>query len=173
MRYSAALFAFMLAGCMNTPDVYAPPIQRRPMAGEMSPPIGHFVSVSDPNAERYFVRDVRILEANSYRWTGKNPTFRFLLQSTKNLKFLMEFSISGETMKVTGPLTMAVSVNGRLLDRVTYSEPGPKLFEKPVEESWLSEDSETIVSVEFDKVYIAEADGVQLGVTLSRAGFLE
>jgi hypothetical protein len=173
MRYSAVILALMLAACMNTPDVYAPPIQRQPMAGEMKAPIGRFVNVNDPKAERYFVRDVRVLEADSYRWTGKNPTFRFILESAKNLKFLMEFSISGETMKVTGPLTMTVTVNGRLLDRVTYGEPGPKVFEKPVEESWLSEVGENIVSVEFDKVYIAEADGVQLGVTLSRAGFVE
>jgi hypothetical protein len=172
-RLSPICLFLALAGCVNYPETYAPPIQRLPMSGRMESPIKHFVHVNDPKAELYFVRDIRPLEDDSYRWTGKNPTFRFVLDSTKDLKFLMDFMLHGDTMKVTGPLTFTYTVNGNLLDRVTYREPGPQLFEKPVDESWLIAGGETIVTVELDKVYVAEADGVQLGFTLTRVGFIE
>lgn len=85
----------------------------------------------------------------------------------------MDFMLHGETMKVTGPLTFTYKVNGNPLDRVTYREPGPKLFEKPVDASWLRTGSETIVSIELDKTYVAEGDRSRLGFTWTPVGFVE
>jgi hypothetical protein len=42
-----------------------------------------------------------------------------------------------------------------------------------VDASWLYKNGDNLVTAELDKVYIAEADGARLGVTLTRVGFLE
>jgi hypothetical protein len=56
---------------------------------------------------------------------------------------------------------------------VRYNAPGPQLFVKPVEAAWLVKDGDNIVKMELDKVFIAERDKVELGLTLVRAGFIE
>jgi hypothetical protein len=91
----------------------------------------------------------------------------------EGLKFKAEFSISGETFASTGPFHVAYWINGKLLDKVRYNAPGPQLFVKPVEAAWLVKDGDNIVKMELDKVFIAERDKVELGLTLVRAGFIE
>ena len=46
-------------------------------------------------------------------------------------------------------------MNGRPLDKVRYTRPGVKHFEKPVPSDWLSADAETTVAMSVDKLYIA------------------
>ena len=75
-------------------------------------------------------------------------------------------------MAVTGPVTISYIVNGRLLDKVRYDTPGAKHFEKPVDSSWLKANADTVVTMELDKAWTPEP-GVKLGVTLTRAGFLD
>ena len=171
----AVLIGLLLAatGCVNIPDTYAPPMQRRALAGPDTSHLKHFVAMGDEHATDHFLKDVSpSLEGGVWRWTGQTPTLRFVLTRVRNLRLVMDFSISGETMKQTGPLTITYWVNGKALDKVLYEKPGEQHFEKPVPEKWLY-DGDNIVTAELDKVYIAEADGAKLGVTLVRIGFLD
>jgi hypothetical protein len=168
-----AALAGALAGCVNIPDTYAPPMQRRPLAGPDTSRLKHFIAMNDPAAPDHFLRDIRALESESWRWTGRNPTLRFVLPSVEALKFKADFSISGETFQSTGPFHITYWVNGKQLDKVRYTAPGPQSFEKPVDAAWLVKDGDNVVKMEIEKAYVAERDQVVLGVTLVRAGFIE
>jgi len=174
----AALTAVLAAalaptGCVNIPDSYAPPVQRRPLAGPDTSRLKHFIAMNDPAAEDHFLEGVGPLEAGAWRWTEQNPTLRFVLPQTRSLKFVADFSISSDTMKETGPVTISYFINGRKLDAVRYEAPGEQHFEKPVAPEWLAVGEDVVVKLAIDKVYVAPADGKKLGVTLVRAGFAE
>jgi hypothetical protein len=172
-RLALAVFAVAAGGCVSIPDTYAPPMQRRALAGPDTSHLKHFVAMGDQYAPDHFLKDVNLsLEGGSWRWTGQAPTLRFVLKSTHNLRLVMDFSISGETMKQTGPVTITYWVNGKVLDKVHYDKPGEQHFEKAVPEEWLYK-GDNIVTAELDKVYIAEADGVKLGFPLVRIGFVD
>ena len=171
MRYRWLALVVALAGCVSHENWYEPPMQRHPVSGPQASNLKHFIAMNDPHAEEHIVRDVMNLESNYFRWTGQKPAFRFFLRSRKGLKFTMDFSFSGETMKQTGPVTVTFTVNGHELARETYSEPGEKHFEKPVPAEWIGGNGDAVVAAEMDKVYVAEADKAKLGVTVVRAGF--
>lgn len=172
---AAALIASALAltGCVNIPDTYAPPVQRHPVAGPDTSRLKHFIAMNDPAAEDHFLADIGPLEGGAWRWTRQNPTLRFVLPATKGLKFVTDFSLSSDTMKVTGPITINYFVNGHPLDSVRYEKAGEQHFEKPVPAEWLNEGQDIVVKLALDKVYVAPGDGAKLGVTIVRAGFAE
>jgi len=176
MRYSILPAVVLLAatGCVNMPETYAPPMQRLPQAGPDTSKLKHFVAMNDPMAMEHILRDVNpSLEGGMWRWTGQKPTFRFFLPTTRHLSFVMDFSLHADTMKQTGPVTISYFINGRPLDKISYDKPGEQHFEKAIDPSWLLKGSVNVASAELDKVFIAEADGAQLGLILMRAGFRE
>jgi len=173
---ASVLVAVMVAGmssCQRYPESYPPPEQRQPLTAAEAGEEKSFVEMNAADAASYFVRDVRGLEANQWRWTGQRPTLHFVLDQVENLKFVMDFAVAGAVLEQTGPLTVSFRINGRLLARETYATHGEKHFEKPVQASWLEAGGDTIVSAELDKVWVSPTDGVKLGIILKRAGFVK
>lgn len=173
MKAAATLLLVLLCGCTKIPDSYAPPVQRHPVSGPDTSRLKHFIAMNDPAAEDHFLADIGPLESGSWRWTCQNPTLRFVIPDPKGLKFSVDFSLSSDTMKETGPITITYFVNGRKLDTVRYEQPGGQHFEKAVPVDWLAGSEDVVVKLALDKVYTAPADGAKLGVTLVRAGFTE
>jgi hypothetical protein len=165
--------AVLLAGCADIKETYAPPAQRKSLAGPDTSQLKHFIAMTDPAADAHILRDISEATESPWRWTGQKPTLQFYLPEIRHLKFVMVFAFSQETLKQTGPVTITYFVNGRQLDRQMYSKAGEVRFEKEVDSSWLLKDSVNVASAEMDKVYVAPEDGAQLGVTLIRAGFRE
>lgn len=166
--------ALCLAGCVSIPDDYAPPVQRNPIMGPEPSPVGHFVRMTDPNAEAYFLRDVaKTTEAGSWRWVYQRPELVFRLSTTRHLRFAMDFAIPEMTFKQRGPVTISVFINNRLLEKLRYEKGGQFHFEKPVPGDWLRTDANTYVSMEIDKPWVAPEDGARLGFILSSAGFVQ
>jgi hypothetical protein len=127
----------------------------------------------DPAAPRHIVRDVRDLEGDHHRWTAGHPELRFRLASAKGLRLVIDFGILPDIMREMGPMTVAIRVNGRELDRTRYTEPGDKHFEKPVPAEWLRTDADTLVSMEIDPVWKSPHGLGDHGVGLMNMGFLE
>lgn len=168
-----AAIALLAAGCGIDPPAYPPPIQRSAAAAAGPLAYRHFLAMNDPGAERFFVRDVSpALENNTWRWSGERPTFRFVLQKTVGLKFMMDFSVAGAVLEKTGPQTVSFFINDRLLGRVRYATHGEQHFEKAVDPSWLKPGENTIVAAEIRPAW-ESPNGVKLGVILLRAGFVE
>jgi len=174
LRLYTLLSLSLLSGCVNIPDSYAPPIQRKPLTGTEPSAVGHFVTMSDPNADAYIVKDVSpAAEAGSWRWTGKRPELRFFLETTEHLIFKADFSIAETTLRETGPVTVSVLINGHVLDTVKYVNAGEKHFDKPVPPDFLRLKSVNYAALEIDKFWVSKTDGAVLGFILTRAGFTQ
>ena len=167
------IFLLLLTGCVKQDETYAPPYQRRPMAGPDTSRLKHFIAMNDPDAPAHFVRDVQDpLQGGLWRWTGQRPLLRFILPPRHGkLIFVMDFSLPGDVLKQTGPLTVTYFINTRQIDRITYTQPGEQHFEKPVDPAWLAE-QDNLASAELSGVFVGE-DGARLGLALIRTGFRE
>jgi hypothetical protein len=166
------LWLFLLTGCANIPDFYAPPEQRKPLTGTEPHEVGDFVNLGDIGADTYIVRDVNeAVEGAGWRWTRKRPELRFFLDSVEKLTLKAEFAVAGATMKDTGPVNIAVLINGQLLDTVHCEKAGEHYFEKRVPAKLLQANAINLVALEIDKVWIAPDDGAVLGFILTRVGF--
>jgi hypothetical protein len=159
-----------LCGCHRLPETYPPPEQRHPVAAPNIELATLTINMGDTDASKHFVKDI-IDGPDTWHWTGKHPTLRELLLTTDGLKFSADFSLWEEAMKQTGPVTIAFFVGDRLLDRVRYDTPGPKHFEKPVSPDWLQTATDTLISAEIDKLYVAPQDGAKFGFILTQMGF--
>src|SRR5437016_167470 len=77
-HFSVPVFLLLAAaGCSRAPDIYQPPIQRKPLTGPQAR-LGQFVNMTDPAVDAFIVRDVsRTTEAGSWRWAYRHPQLRF------------------------------------------------------------------------------------------------
>src|SRR3989442_2432434 len=126
-RLNILLSLSLLSGCANIPDSYAPPVQRKPLAGTEPNAIGSFVDMAELTADAYIVKDVAAgAEAGSWRWTRKRPELRFFLDGIQHMRFKADFSVAEATLRDTGPVTISIFVNGHLLDTLKYAEAGEK-----------------------------------------------
>jgi hypothetical protein len=158
-----------LAACDRLPESYPPPAQRQPVAGLNSEPDAMMVSMEDSDADQLIVKDIYPSSGVlSWRWTRKDPAVRVPLLSKEDLKFSADFTPWSEGFKITGPLEISFLVNGKLLDKVRYTTPGNKHFEKPVPPDWLAGNTEATVALSIDKLFTK--GGSEFGVILTRMG---
>lgn len=174
LRFLALAATLALAGCSREPDWYAPPIQRQPLPVAEPAIVGSFVSMSYPDADAYIVKDVALGgDGGPWRWTHSRPELQFHVGEVEHLRFVMELAIVERTFADTGPVTLAVFINGRLLDRFRYDKPGSYTIDKPLPAGFLTPHALNRVAVEPDKVWTAPEDGAKLGFILAKAGFRE
>jgi len=174
VRFSRFPFPVLLlaAACSRAPDTFAPPVQRRPLAGP-EPHLGQFISMSDPMADAHIVRDVsKTTEGRQWRWAYKHPQLRFYLTSTAGVKFAMEAGVPGVIFKETGPVTLTILINDHELDKVHFDQAGNQHYEKPVPASFLQAGAENMVAIEPDKQWVSKEDGAVLTFVLTSAGFV-
>jgi hypothetical protein len=157
-RVVPVLLALALCACRE-PDAYAPPEQRPSFEGYRL-----------PDATMHFVRDISPGLAANWRWTDQRPAVRIRVRSIENLKYTIDFTVPGATFKDTGPVTVTFTVNDHVLDRVRYTSPGSRRFEKPVPPEWVAINKDAIVGAELDKVWVSKDDGGRLGLILTRIG---
>jgi len=174
MRVVIGLAFLLLAGCVRAPESYPPPIQRKPLLPDVeeSAP-GMLVNMSDANAGAHFVRDISPgLEGGRWRWTNQRPELKFFLESTKGLNLVWDFSVAEVTFRETGPVTVSFFVNGQPVGRVPCPKPGDYTFEQPVRQGLLRANEDNTIAAQADKLFVSRTDGVKLGFTMTRAGFL-
>ncbi len=128
--------------------------------------------MSDPGAAAYLVKGFRDRNDGAWRWALEHPVMRFYLPALTRAKFTMAFVLSEETFRVTGPVTLTFSINGRILERVRYEKPGEEQYTHQVPPEFLKPQAINIVGVEPDKV-AAPHPGEKLSFLLIRAGFTE
>jgi hypothetical protein len=157
--------------CDRLPESYPPPEQRPPLVGLNLGPEAMMVSMQRSDADSFFVKDIywRFGDA-PWRWSKQEPTVKVLVVTNQNVRFSTDFAIWSDGLKSTGPLEISFLVNGKLLDKIRYTTPGDKHFEKPVPADWLTVNAEATVALSVDKLYIAPNDKAQFGVILARMG---
>jgi hypothetical protein len=167
------LLLILTCACDRTPISYPPPEQRHPIEAQ-APAMraSMMVNMNDDDAPLHFVQDIgATLEGSTWRWTKKRPTLKVLLVKTKDLKYVVDFTLPDVTFQQTGPVTISFFLGDRLLDKIRYTKPGYQHYEKPVDPAWLQTASETVLSAEIDKMYKDPHDGAVLGFILTRIGF--
>ena len=170
-RLAAAILPLLLCSCDRLPESYPPPEQRQVQA--LTPdPSAMMIEMNDPDSAQHVVKDIYDSPGSPWRWTAKQPTVKLLVYATDHVRLSADLAIWDEGFKQTGPLELSFLVNGHLLDKVKYAEPGYKHFEKAVPADWLSADTESTISVDVDKLYVSPLDGVKFGFILTRIGFL-
>jgi hypothetical protein len=166
-------FLLLAAACSRTPDIYQPPIQRKPMTGPDAH-VGQFVNMSDLAADAFVVRDIsKTTEGGSWRWAYRHPELRYYVRRIESLHFVMDLGIPEHTFRETGPVTLTISINGHELDKIRFDQPGDRHFDKPVPEPFMQRGAENFVSFETDKQWVSKEDGAVLSFVLSRAGFIK
>jgi hypothetical protein len=172
-RILSVLLVAFLCSCERYPESYPPPEQRHPAEG-LNPDGSMVVDLSSGDAQWHVVKDVEPgSPGDQWRWTTGRPTLRILALKTQNVKLKVDFALWAEAFKQTGPVELSFYVNDRLLDKVRYTSPGQKHFEKPIPPDWLATDVESTVAVDIDKLYTAPLDGKKFGFILSSIGFVE
>jgi hypothetical protein len=172
-RFAAALLLLLsLSACERPPEIVPPPEQRHPAEGVNPGPDAMMVEMDRPDANLYIVKDIYAPGNTSWRWTEQNPTVKVLVLSTEKLKLSADFALWDEGFKSTGPVELSFFVNGKPLDKVRYTTPGVKHYEKPVPADWLMPDTEVPVSFSVDKLYVSPRDKKRFGVILTRIGLL-
>jgi hypothetical protein len=167
------LLLTILTSCQRAPDSYPPPIQRKPLDDGTGPAVGVIVNMNDTDATTHFVRDISPgLEGGRWRWTYERPELNIYIASTTGLKLLWEFSIASVTFEKTGPITVSFFINNKLLAKMACQKSGDFKFERPVPPEYLRANSRNLVSAQADKLWVSPTDGVKLGFTLTRVGFL-
>ena len=172
--FALSLSCVFLTACVSQPDIYAPPAQRRPLDQQMLVRKSPMIDLSEPGADKSIVQDIPTgVQASSWRWTGKRPTVRLTLLAAKDLKYHADFAVPDATFKDTGPVTLSFFVNDRLLDKIRYTEPGQKTFDKDIPAGWLQAPGSNTLAMEIDKVWRSKDDGATLGFILSRIGLVQ
>lgn len=166
------LAAAVLCGCRSSPDYPVP--RQSPTFENFKPPTGlRVVDLSQPGAGAHIVRDILGDFSLPWRWTLQRPAVEVRIGFDRHLNYVIDFTIPEVTFKDTGPVTLAFTVNDRLLDRVRYASPGSKHFEQPVPPDWIAPHSDVVVGAEIDKTRMSNNDGARLGFILSRIGLVE
>lgn len=170
----ATAFLGILYSCSRAPESYPPPEQRKPIENPRPYRIARIINMNDSDVTAHFVKDIdSALQGGLWRWAKQRPTIKLTLRDTSNQKFTIDFAISDETLKETGPVTISFFVNDHPLDQVRYDKGGIKHFEKPVSAEWLKANAENTVAAGIDKMWTSKADGVQLGFLLIRMGLTQ
>jgi hypothetical protein len=160
-----------LAACGRAPW-FAPPQQRSSLGG-FPTHAARVVEMESPDADRRIVRDILPLTDTTWRWTGQRPALRIRVRSDENVKYFIDFTLPNVTFRDTGPVSIAFTVNDRLLDRVRYTEPGFKHFEKAVPPDWLPIDAYAIVGAEIDKLWTDRDGDRKYGFIVTRMGLTQ
>ena len=157
--------------CARLPETFAPPVQRTALLDAPAHGPGYFLSMDDPRADLYLVRDFQDHGPGTWRWAYAHPVLRFFVPGAPDLKFAMDFSIPERTFRDTGPVTLSLRINGALFDRHRVESPGEHHYSKAVPPELLRANQENLVAIDPDPVWVSKADGGKLGFILSRAGF--
>jgi len=168
------LFAVIIGGlttsCERSYDPLPMPPQQSLALGQDPGGLGPFVTMDDPASDDYIVRDISP-GRDHHRWAFLHPELRFRVKEAGHLKFAAEFAIPEATFKTTGPVTIAVAVDGNSLGDFRCDHAGDYRMEKPVPEGVLTPGKEVHVTFEANPRWVSPDDGAQLSFYLRSAGF--
>ncbi len=165
-----AIVAMLTISCGRQPGVYAAPPQR---STDLGPDPGGdmaFVKMDDPVASEFLVKDISP-GSDFRRWAFIHPELRFRVKDASNLIFTAELTVPEVTYKVTGPVTIRYTVNGRELGVLRVDHPGDFRIEKAVPAGLV--EAGKYISVTFDTHprWVSPEDHAELSFLLRSAGF--
>ena len=168
------LAAAALVSCGGPPDVYAPPVPRKPIDVFGTGALHAWVRMNSEDAPVSIVRDISSdLQAGAWRWASPHAELRFFLdaESSKGWKAKADYTIPRVVLDQAGPVTLTFLVNNTPLDSIQHEHDGPFTWEKPVPAHVLVAGGMNYLRIEADKS-ISGANGPPMSFILSAAGFV-
>jgi hypothetical protein len=111
-------------------------------------------------------------KGSEWAWTNAQPHLRFRIEETDRWTFQIKFATVGQVIRGVGPQTIEIGINGARVQTVKADEGREFEISFPVDPTVLKRGSMNDVELHIKPVYTA-ADGVELGVLLHSAGFVE
>jgi len=171
---AAVVLLVTSAGCLKQPDVFAPPEQRNPTVLDENRKRLHFVPMSAEEAPEHFLNDILPdLHDGLWRWTLQRPTLEVRVPKRNGLKFRAQLTVPEITMEQTGPVTIGVYIDNRMLTERRVEKPGEVVIEQPVGPEWLTTARPVVIRMVIDKIWTSPLDGAQRGFILTGVGFVE
>jgi hypothetical protein len=172
-RILIVLSLFACAACNRLPDAYPPPAQHAALNSPSPGNLSYFVSLADPGADAYLVRDFAPSDGGASRWALDHPVLRFVVPAAPRLRFTMDFALPERMFRETGPVTLTFRINGALLDRRRCDTAGQQHYDHDVPPALLRANAVNLVAIDPDPVWVSKADGGRIGFVLARAGFTD
>jgi len=166
-----ALSLFLLAALCGCGGLVPLPEQRPATTVEDPPDHRFFVRMIVPSADKRIVKDIGGTPSQ-FRWTAAEPTVKVKLPDAGPWVAQMEFALAEATLKETGPVTVEISLNGRVVGQGRYEKPGEQTLTVPVPGDILPNGGEAVLTARVNSVWVAPSDGAKLGVLLKALGFL-
>ena len=175
---AATMALALCGGCGRLPESFAPPRQHAALVTVPAGSPGYFFSMADADADAYLAggfagNGTGTSGPGAWRWAYEHPVLRFWVPEIAGLQFQMEYTLPESTFKDTGPVTLAIAVNGKALDRTRVETAGQHVYAHAVPAEMLHANAINFVAIDPSPVWISRADGGRLGFILSRAGFTE
>jgi hypothetical protein len=138
IRFSGLLCCLLcLVACDRLPESYPPPEQRPPITGARGPD-AMMASMAGPDADSSSSRTFTGFgNAPGAGASGNRPS-RCWWFPTKISSSARTSQFGTTPSRALARLKFRFFVNGKLLDKVRYTTPGGKHFEKPVPSGWLA-----------------------------------
>jgi hypothetical protein len=171
--FLSAPFLIVLCGCSDSVPAYAPPAQ--------------FVMPQGPDPRR----EVRLLAMNDldamfsvlegvpgsgagaeYKWTADRARFEFRVPSLDHNDLIMRYRLHSDTLKQTGPVRIAIEVDGQPFDSFVRGAAGAFEYLHAADNIPVRVGQPLIVTLTVQPPYIAKADKARLGILLNVIGFV-
>ena len=165
-----SVICVLTVSCGRQPGAFAVPPQRSLDLGPDPDSTLAFVTMDNPQADAYIVRDISP-EHGFHRWAFIQPELTFRINDPRHLIFAAEFAIPEVTYKVTGPVTVSYAVNGQTLGTLRCDHVGFFRIDKPVPEGLVEAGKPIRVTFEATPRWVSPEDGAQLSFLLHSAGF--
>ena len=169
-RFAVIALATLSASC--TRDLSFPPPPQKTMPGGTDPTsFVRMLEVKDPVFQRRVVADVLgVAPGSEWTWTNARPRFKMAVE-LEPWDCKARFTVAKVVLDKVGPVTVSLIVNDHVLAQHTYKKDGVQELRAPVPLDVLKAADPPVIGLDIDPVYIAEMDGVKLGVLLESIGF--
>lgn len=128
--------------------------------------------ISDSLYRHRIVQDVLIVDPGSqWTWTNQSPRFKLGIDDAQGWAYHVEFTVPGVVIQRLRRISVAFVVNDRVLATRSYTKDTHDEFDQLVPDEILRLADPVVFGLNVDPVYIAEGDGMKLGVLLEAIGF--
>ena len=170
------LASIAMCSCMRPPDAYPPPPQYVMPPGP-EPPASTYIRtepllvMSEPDINPHILQDViESPDGEEWRWTNQHPQLSLSLDRVEKLNFYMRFTLVAETLRDTGPVTLTIRIDDRVLARPKFDRPGNFEFRQAVPAAMLTTQRPVIIAVDVDPPWTSP-EKTTLGIYLHSIGF--
>ena len=108
-------------------------------------------------------------DGEEMRWCRPSVRFRLTPKDVQGLSFYMRFILVDDLLRQSGAAALAVSINGRELDRAKLTNGGEQEYRHPVPNDWLAAGQPVTIAVDITPPLATP--GGELGVLLRSIGF--